>query len=127
VSTVSRRTTNGTLLQPATCGTSTSAQWLFVPTSSGYYRVMNRRAPSAAWDVQGWSSGTQDGNQVQIWTWAKATNQQWKPVAVGTGRYKFVARHSRRCLDSMGSGGTLMQQLTCSGSPYQTFRLDKQS
>jgi glucosylceramidase len=125
VSTVGTSTKNGTMLLPATCGSSSAANWTFTATSSGYYRVMNRRLTTAAWDVAGWSAGTQNGNRVQVWTYANGTNQQWRPTAVGGGRYRFVARHSGKCLDTMGGAG--FQQLTCSGSPQQTFRLDRQS
>ncbi len=125
-------TKNGALLQPVTCpsATTTSALWRFIPTSAGYYRVVSRRAASANWDVAGWSGSTREGNRVQLWTYAKGTNQQWMPIAVGNGKYKLIARHSRKCLDVMGgagSTGTGLQMLTCSGSTRQTFDLVKRS
>jgi len=54
------------------------------------------------------------------------TNQQWQPVSVGNGYYRFVARHSGKCLDVPGASindGVQLQQWDCNGSGAQAFRL----
>ena len=65
---------------------------------------------------------------VQLWTigGSGGANQQWRPVALGNGYFRFVARHSGRCLDVPGSStanGARLQQWDCNGTGAQSFRL----
>lgn len=121
-------TSNGAALQQWTCSSPVAANqsWQFRPTSGGYYQVVSRYAPSLSWDVAGGPGATGDGTQVQLWSYAGGTNQQWQPVALGGGNYKFIARNSGKCLDVRDvstANGARLQQWTCTGGPAQTFRL----
>lgn len=123
-------TTNGTIVQQWTCGNAQfNEEWQFQTTDSGYYKVINRNAPALAWDVTGGAGATGDGVKIQLWTYAGGTNEQWLPVALGGGFYKFVARHSGKCLDVTGvstANGVQLQQWTCTGGVAQSFRLAQQ-
>jgi hypothetical protein len=91
--------------------------------------VVSRNAPGEVLDVTGGISATGDGMPIQLWSWAAGTNQQWKPVALGNGDYKLVARHSGRCLDVPGAStgdGPQLQQYGCNGTGAQTFHLVQQ-
>jgi hypothetical protein len=122
-------TANGSAVIQWPCGTQQfNQEWQFQPTDSGYYRVMVRQAPWLGWDVTGGPGATGTGTKIQLWgvgTPAGA-NQQWKPVALGGGWFKFVARHSSKCLDVPGqsrTNGTQLQQWDCNGTVAQSFRL----
>lgn len=68
----------------------------------------------------GGPSATGDGTQVQLWSYGGGTNQQWQPVALGGGNYKFVARNSGKCLDVRNvstANGARLQQWTCTLTP----------
>jgi CubicO group peptidase (beta-lactamase class C family) len=55
-----------------------------------------------------------------------AFNQQFRPVSEQGGYYRFVARHSEKCLEvpaSSTTDGVQLQQRTCDGSPAQSFQL----
>lgn len=123
-------TTNGTAVQQWTCGSAqANQQWQFRPTTDGYYQVVNRNAPGLAWDVTGGSGATGDGVPIQLWSDVGGTNQRWQPVPLGTGLYRFVARHSGKCLDVRDvstADGARLQQWSCTGGPAQTFRLVQQ-
>jgi hypothetical protein len=125
-------TANGTLVQQYTCGTAqTNQEWQFQPTDSGYYRVVNRNAYNATatnvvWDVAGGPWATADQVAVQLWSYAGNTNQQWMPVPLGNGAYKFVARNSTKCLDVPGAAVTVstpLQQYDCNGTGAQSYTL----
>ena len=117
--------TNGTPVQQWACGSGQhNQQWQFTPTSNGYYRVSPRFAPALAWDVSGVSSA--DGAPVHLWTFGGGNNQQWLLQPVSSGVWRFVARHSAKCLDVPGastSDGARLQQWTCNGTGAQSFRL----
>ncbi|KOX37627.1 hypothetical protein ADL06_02545 [Streptomyces sp. NRRL F-6491] len=55
------------------------------------------------------------------------TNQQWRPEAVGTaGQYRFVARHSAKCLavdNASTADGARLSRRNCDGSAAQRFAL----
>jgi Ricin-type beta-trefoil lectin domain/Bacterial Ig-like domain (group 2) len=125
-------TANGTLAQQYTCGAAqTNQEWQFQPTDSGYYRVVNRNAYNATaanvvWDVTGGPWATADKTPIQLWSYAGNTNQQWMPVALGNGAYKFVARNSSKCLDVPGAAVTVsipLQQYDCNGTGAQSYTL----
>ncbi|MFD7704813.1 RICIN domain-containing protein [Streptomyces caelestis] len=119
-------TSNGTALQQWACGTGANQQWQFRPTSDGYYQVVNQHN-SKVWDVVGGGGATADGARVQLWDYVGGTNQQWRPESVGAaGQYRFVARHSGKCLTVEGSStadGARLSQQPCSGSAGQFFSL----
>jgi hypothetical protein len=121
---------NGTAVVQYTCGAAQyNQEWQFQPTDSGYYQVVNRNALSRAgqnlvWDVNGGPSATADQINIQLWTYVGGTNQQWMPVPLANGAYKFVARNSGKCLDvPQGSSAvlTVLQQYDCNGGGSQSF------
>ncbi|WP_399880458.1 RICIN domain-containing protein [Streptomyces sp. BBFR51] len=119
-------TANGTALQQWACGSGANQSWQFRPAGDGYYQVANRHN-GKAWDVDGGSGATADGIRVHLWDYVGGTNQQWRPEPTGTtGQYRFVARHSAKCLSvdnaSTADGARLSQQ-PCSRSAAQTFTL----
>jgi beta-glucanase (GH16 family) len=125
-------TTNGSIVLQWTCGSAQyNQEWQLRPTDSGYYNVFVRQAPTLGWDVTGGPGATGNGVKVQLWAigGSGGTNQQWMPVALGSGYYKFVARHSGRCLDVPGSSratGVQLQQWDCNGTGAQAFKLLQQ-
>jgi glucosylceramidase len=124
-------TANGAGLQQWACSApATNNQlWQFRPTSNGYYQIVNRNATSLVWDVDGGPGATGDGATVHLWSYVSGTNQQWQPVALGGGLYKFVARNSGKCLDVRDvstANGARLQQWTCTGGVAQSFRLTAQ-
>jgi hypothetical protein len=126
--------TDGTVVQQYTCGgTQNNQEWQFQPTDGGYYQVVNRNALSSAGlqavlQVTGgpWATANQVG--IQLWNYAGATNQQWMPVSVGNGVYKFVARNSSKCLDVPDASSAVLiplQQYDCNGTPAQSYTLQE--
>ncbi|MFJ4340552.1 RICIN domain-containing protein [Streptomyces sp. NPDC088915] len=119
-------TADGTALQQWSCGTGANQKWQFRPTSDGHYQVVNQ-SNSRVWDVDGGSAATAAGVRVHLWSYVGGTNQQWRPEAVGTGgRYRFVARHSAKCLavdNASTADGARLSQQPCDGSTAQTFTL----
>jgi beta-glucanase (GH16 family) len=122
-------TSNGTSVMQWSCGSSQfNQEWQFQPTDSGYYRVMVRYAPFLGWDVTGGPGATGTGAKIQLWTVGSpaGTNQQWRPVALGNGYFRLVARNSGKCLDVPGAStanGVQLQQWDCNGTGAQAFRL----
>jgi hypothetical protein len=123
---------NGTVLTQATCGTAQANQeWQFQPTDSGYYQVVSRNAllrtgNDVAWEVAGGPWATANLIKTQLWTFVEATNQQWMPIWLGDGAYKFVARNSSKCLDVPGGSSAVnvqLQQFDCNGSGAQSYTL----
>jgi hypothetical protein len=127
-------TTAGAALQQNTCGTSQSQQWQFQPAAdSGYYQVVNRSASSASnklvWDVTGGAWQTADRTPIQLYTSKVETNEEWMPVSVGNGAYKFVVKNSSKCLDVPGASSAALlqlQQYTCNGTGAQSYTLKQQ-
>ncbi|WP_432024609.1 RICIN domain-containing protein [Streptomyces parvus] len=121
-------TANGTALQQWACGTGANQGWQFRPTASGHYQVVNRHN-AKAWDVDGGPGATADGTRVHLWSYEGGVNQQWRPEAVaGAGQYRFVARHSGKCLavdNSSTANGARLSQQPCSGSSAQVFSLTR--
>jgi glucosylceramidase len=121
-------TTNGAALQQWACGSAQyNQEWQFTPTSSSYYKVVPRYAPALGWDVTGLS--TADGALMQLRTHGGGNNQQWLPQSLGNGVYRFVARHSAKCLDVPGSStadGARLDQWSCNNTAAQSFRLAQQ-
>lgn len=121
-------TADGTALQQWACGTGANQSWQFNPTADGTYQVVNRHN-TKVWDVDGGPGATADGTKVHLWSYNGTTNQQWRAEPSGTsGRYRFVARHSGKCLAVNGSStadGAKLSQQACNGSPAQTFSLNR--
>ncbi|WP_408992709.1 RICIN domain-containing protein [Streptomyces sp. 1268] len=121
-------TANGTALQQWACGTGANQGWQFRPTDSGHYQVVNRHN-AKAWDVDGGPGATADGTRVHLWSYEGGVNQQWRPEALaGAGQYRFVARHSGKCLavdNSSTANGARLSQQPCSGSSAQVFSLTR--
>ncbi|WP_432063561.1 RICIN domain-containing protein [Streptomyces sp. S1] len=119
-------TADGTALQQWSCGTGANQKWQFRPTGDGYYQVVNQ-FNSRAWDVDGGPGATAAGIRVHLWSYVGGTNQQWRPEATGTtGQYRFVARHSAKCLavdDASTADGARLSQRNCDGSAAQRFAL----
>jgi hypothetical protein len=126
--------TDGIIVQQYTCGgAQTNQEWQFQPTDSGYYQVVNRNALSRAgqnlvWDISGGPWSTEDDIKIQLWTYVGQTNQQWMPVALGNGAYKFVGRNSGKCLDVPDASSavlTQLQQYDCNGTGAQSYTLQQ--
>ncbi|MGW0646322.1 RICIN domain-containing protein [Streptomyces badius] len=121
-------TADGTALQQWACGAGANQGWQFRPTDSGHYQVVNRHN-AKAWDVEGGPGATADGTRVHLWSYVGGVNQQWRPQALaGAGQYRFVARHSGKCLtvdNSSTADGARLSQQPCSGSPAQEFSLTR--
>jgi hypothetical protein len=129
VSATGSATANGTTVEQYACSggansTETSQQWVLTAgTASGYYEITNVNAPAEAWNVT--SNGTTSGSLVQLWTYAGASNEEWQPVSLGSGYYKFVGQGSGLCLDTPGAStanGVQLQIYTCNGTAAQAFK-----
>ncbi|MEK8031238.1 RICIN domain-containing protein [Ideonella sp. DXS29W] len=119
-------TKNGAKLQQWACNSygQPNQNWQFKPTSDGYYKVIVQQEPVLAWDVAEW--GTNNGSPIQLWTYGGGQNQQWMPVSVGGGAYKFIGRSSGKCLDvpsASKANGVQLQLWDCNGTAAQSFRL----
>ncbi len=126
---------DGVKVRQNTCGTAQSNQeWQFQTTGNGYYRVVNRDAllrtgVDHVWDVTGGPWATAAGTKVQLWTYAGGTNQQWMPISLSNGAWKFVARNSSKCLDVPGASSAVLvtlQQYFCNGTAAQSYALQKE-
>ena len=83
--------------------------------------------PSETWNVV--NNGTSNGSLIQTWTYGGGTNEQWMPVSLGNGYYKFVGVGSGRCLDIPGAStanGVQLQIYDCNGTAAQSFQLNAQ-
>jgi beta-glucanase (GH16 family) len=124
-------TANGTRVQQSPCQGGLNQQWQFRPTDNGYYNVVPRTATFLTWDVTGGAAATGNGVKVQLWSFGGSggPNQQWRPESLGSGRWRFRARHSGRCLDVPGAStapGLQLQQWDCNGTGAQSFLLTTQ-
>jgi endoglucanase len=118
-------TANGTTVQQWSCGSQQyNQEWQFQSEGNGAYSIVNRNAPSEVWDVT--NVGTADGSLLQLWTYGGGSNQQWTPVSLGNGYYKFVGVGSGRCLDTPAAStanGVQLQIYDCNGTGAQAFQL----
>ncbi len=117
-------TANDTRVQQWACGVTNAQNWNFTVTDSGYYRIGTRNLSTQVLDVSGIL--LTDGAVIHLWAWSNGGNQQWLPVSMGSGFYRFVARHSGKCLDVPGSStadGVQLQQYTCNSTAAQNFSL----
>ncbi len=122
-------TGDGTTVLQNSCGSSQgSQQWQFQPTDSGYYKVISRPSGNKGWDVTGGYWQVANSVKIQIWTAGGNTNQQWMPVSLGNGQFKFIARNSSKCMDIPGASsnvGLQVQQYDCNGTGAQSFTLQQ--
>jgi Ricin-type beta-trefoil lectin domain-like/Bacterial Ig-like domain (group 2) len=123
---------DGTVIQQYPCGTAQANQeWQFQRTDSGYYQVVNRYAlvrtgNNQVWNVTGGPSATANQAYIELESYGGGTNQQWMPVSLGNGAYKFVARNSLKCLDVPGASLAVLKQLQqfgCNGTGAQSYIL----
>jgi hypothetical protein len=124
-------TAAGTAVQQNTCGSSaeTSQEWQFQAVDSGYYKVVNRNAPTMVWNVTGGAWQTANGAPIQLYTSKSETNEEWMPVSLGNGEFKFIVRNSQKCLDVPGASSAALlqlQQYTCNGTGAQSYTLKQQ-
>ncbi|MFF8873124.1 ThuA domain-containing protein [Streptomyces massasporeus] len=119
----SAATANGTAIQQYACNGTLAQQFQFRSTDGGYSRIAARGNPHQVIDVTGVS--VEDDAPLQLWSYAGGGNQQWRPVREADGSYRFVARHSGKCLST--DGGTTnsvpLVQRPCGTSAAQRFRL----
>ena len=117
-------TVKGSTVDQWTCGNGqANQQWQFTPTDSGYYQVSNRYVAMSL-NVTGGVSAVSTQIPIQLWTYSGATNEQWKPVSVGNGQWKLIARNSGLCMEVPGSStsnGQGLDQNTCDGSTAEAF------
>ena len=125
---------DGTVVQQYTCGAAqTNQEWQFQPTDSGYYQVVNRNAlirtgQNLVWEVAGGPWATANQVPVELWSYGGGTNQQWMPVSLGNGAYKFIARNSSMCLDVPSASSAVLiplQQFDCNGTGAQSYTLQQ--
>jgi hypothetical protein len=123
---------NGTVVDQYICGgAQTNQEWQFQPTDSGYYQIVNRNALTQAghnlvWEVTGGPYATADQVAIELWSYGAETNQQWMPVSLGNGAYKFIARNSSKCLDVPAASSAVLtglQQYDCNGTGAQSYTL----
>jgi hypothetical protein len=125
---------DGTVVQQFTCGAAqTNQEWQFQPTDSGYFRMVNRNAlirtgQNLVLEVAGGPWATANQVPVELWSYGGGTNQQWMPVSLGNGAYKFIARNSSKCLDVPSASSavlTPLQQFDCNGTGAQSYTLQQ--
>jgi hypothetical protein len=120
-------TQNGAKVQQWACnGTDVQANqlWKFKPTGGGFYKVLVKQQKTLGWQATG--KGTSNGTPIELWTYAGAAHQQWKPVHVGNGAFKFVGKASGKCLDvpaASKDNGVQLQIYDCNGTAAQSFKL----
>lgn len=76
-------------------------------------------------DVRGGPAAVNDGARIEQWSCSGQTNQSWRFVDKGAGRFQIVAKNSGKCIDLVGGGsanGTAIQQASCSGAATQLWK-----
>lgn len=117
---------NGTVIQQYTCNSTNAQQFQFQWTDGPYLRVNNRGNTAESWDVS--NRSTSDNAGIQLWSYGGGANQQWQAVQEGGGYWHFVNMSSQKCLTAPGSSdSTQLTQVTCTGVPSQSFKLQQQS
>nr|WBO81635.1 RICIN domain-containing protein [Streptomyces sp. SBE_14.2] len=117
-------TANGTAVQQYSCNGTTAQRWSFTATGDGYVRINNANNTGQVVDVAEVSSA--DNAPVHLWAYGGGANQQWRAEDLGGGAYRFVNRHSGKCLDDPGAStadSVQFVQYTCNGSAAQRFQV----
>src|SRR5262249_18099320 len=100
-------------------------EWAFIPTGSGFYRVMNKGS-GLAMVVQGASLSNGAPIIQSAYTADSTFNDEWLIKPVGNGLYNFVNRLSGLNLDVKGAStvaGTGLIQWPSNGGTNQQFSL----
>jgi len=117
-------TANGTVVQQYTCNNTFAQHWQIQDAGGGYYRINQRNSVPQVLDIVGVNAA--NGAKTHLWSYVGGANQQWRAEASGSGSYRFIARHSGRCLDVPSGAATeslQLQQWDCNGSTAQQFVL----
>jgi hypothetical protein len=89
--------------------------------------IMNRNSNKAL-DVT--EQSTQDGANIQQWSYADQPNQNWDVIDVGKGEFAIISRHSGKAITVQGgrdNNGANIIQRTWNNSAQQRWRLEKVS
>jgi parallel beta-helix repeat protein len=122
-------TTNGapvvTAASPSTGDGTGDDEWQFIPTDSGFYKVINQNS-GLAMVVQG--ASTSSGAPIIQYAYSGGTtyNDEWLIQPVGNGLYNFVNRLSGLYLDVPGASitpGTQLDQWQSNSGANQQFSL----
>lgn len=116
-------TSNGALVQIATCNGSPRQQFRFESMGGGAYRIRNVGSNRCI-DVEG--ASTQNAARVLQWECHSNANQQFFANDRGNTVHELVARHSGQNLDVNARGtadGTPLIQWPANGGTNQQFRL----
>ncbi|MDP4183304.1 MAG: RICIN domain-containing protein [Bacillota bacterium] len=116
-------TADGANIIQQTDSGSSSQQWYFSDTDSGYKKITNVKSGKVL-DVSDQSKD--DGGSVIQWISNGGANQQWKPVDNGDGYYKIVNRNSSKVLDVYKQAledGALVQQWSDMGASNQYWKM----
>lgn len=89
--------------------------------------IMNRNS-NKAMDVT--EQGTQDGVNIQQWSYADQPNQNWDVIDLGRNEVAIISRHSGKAITVQGgrdNNGANIIQRTWNNSPQQRWRMEKVS
>jgi len=123
-------TTAGTAIQLYACpAPAENQQWTFTSTSGGYFTISGVDAADKVLGIDGGDDATDNGAAVELQADAGLDSQQFRPVRIGDGNYRFQVLSSGKCLgiaDGSDANGAKLEQQTCSArSTAQAFRLDR--
>ena len=111
-------TTAGAAIDQWTCNGQTNQQFQFVPVASGFGEL---QAENSGDDVAvAGSSTTQGSADIVQQVPNGAANSLWQPLQQSDGSYEFKNMNSGLCLDVLGAGSNLGQQLdqwSCKNAP----------
>ena len=99
--------------------------WDITELGNSEVAIVNR-ATGMVLDVEGGS--TQDGANIQQWTWNRSGAQRWRVESKAGGTVQLVSVGSGKCLDVSGRStapGARLTQYRCTGADNQTFRLNR--
>lgn len=100
------------------------AYWRFIPTDSGFYRIVSMASNSTSW----WSVGSTANNTAMVTGAGTGANQQWSISANSDGTLAFQLRGDpTKCAASSGNGnGAGMRIEVCAANDIdQSWALDE--
>jgi arabinoxylan arabinofuranohydrolase len=116
---------NGAPVIQSAFNNTASQQWnLSRKTSDLYWKICPVHILLKRMEVK--DNSLSDGAAVQIYDNWGYLNQQWQIIEQEPGIYKFIARHSGKCLDMEGTvttEGAVARQWTCNDIERQQFTL----
>ncbi len=120
--------TDGAAVDQTACVSGQNSQaWVFTPTSNGYYYLASPITSNEyVLEVGGGNSATAPGSLIDTYWHYSGTGQQWMPVPLGNGYYKFVVLNSGLCLDvpsASTASGVRLDIATCNGSAEQAWQV----